>query len=100
LNWQFRAKGVFGSTYPLAKHLAEITAMFVMLLLCLFIVRHAIPFFFSTSEDLGRVLHIIDTYASLLGIIGYSIWVTLDFLAILIHRARVFAKTFKKGVGK
>ncbi len=95
-TWEPRLKRLFGSTYPLARHLAEITLLFLVLLVCLFVVRHAVPRFFAPSETLGRVLHVVDAYAALLGIVGYAIWITLDMVAIVVQRARVFAKTFRK----
>ena len=95
-DWESRLKRFFGSTYPLAKHLAEITCLFLVLLFCLFIVREAIPRLFPPSETLGQVLHVVDSYAALLGIVGYAIWITLDMIAIVVARARVFAKAFRK----
>ena len=89
-------KRIFGSTYPLAKHFTELTALFLAILLCLFVVRHAIPMFFPPSESLGRVLQIIDAYAALLGIVGYTIWVTLDITIILIERAKKFGRDLRK----
>jgi len=63
-----------------------------MLLLCLFVARHAVPLLFSPSETLAKVLYVIDGYAALLGIVGYAIWITLDMIAVLIERAK---KTFR-----
>jgi len=95
-EWEARLKRLFGSTYPLAKHLAEITCLFLLLLFCLFVVRQAVPLVFPSSESLGQILHIVDSYGALLGIVGYAIWITLDMIAILVARARVFAKSFRK----
>ena len=93
---QSLAKRIFGSTYPLAKHFGEITALFLAILLCIFVVRHAIPTFFPPSETLGKVLHVLDAYAALLGIVGYTIWITLDMIVVLIQRARKFGRSMKR----
>ena len=95
-DWDSRLKRLFGSSYPLARHFAEITILFLVLLVCLFVVRHAIPAFFPPSETLWKVLHVVDSYAALLGIVGYAIWITLDIITVLIERARIFANTFRR----
>ena len=89
-------KRFLGGGYPLAKHFAETTALFVVLLVCLFIVRHTIPLLFPPSETLSSVLQVIDAYAALLGIVGYGIWITLDMATVLFQRAREFSKTLRK----
>lgn len=76
----------FGDTYPLARHLVQLTAVFALLLLCIFIARTLVPLLFPPGEYLTRLLHIVDTYASLLGIVGYTIWLTLDMVSLLIER--------------
>jgi len=87
---------LLGDSYPLAKHFAEITVLFLILLLCLFILRHTIPWLFPPGEKLTKVLHIVDAYAALLGTVGYGIWITLDMLAVLFERARAFARTVRR----
>lgn len=89
-------KRFFGTTYPLAKHFAEITSLFLLLLGCLYVVRHAMPLLFPPSETLANILVVVDAYASLLAIVGYAIWITLDMAAIVIVRAKAFATTIKK----
>lgn len=78
LNW---GKRIFGSTYPLAKHFAEITALM----------------FFQPPELLTKAPSLIDAYAAVLGLVGYTVWITLDMVILLIERARTFAQSLKHG---
>ena len=95
-NLESSLKRILGDTYPLAKHFAQITLLFVGLLICLFIVRNTIPLLFSPGDTLTKVLQIVDAYAALLGLVGYVIWITLDMIAVLIARAKVFGRPFRK----
>lgn len=79
----------------MAKHIAEITALFLVILVCLFVVKTAIPWFFPPTEALGKVLRIVDAYAALLGIVGYAIWITLDIAVVLVERARKFGRSLR-----
>lgn len=90
------AKRIFGSAYPLARHFAVMTALFLAILVCLYVVRHAIPWFFPPGEMLAKILRVVDVYAALLGIVGYAIWVTLDITVVLIERARKFGRSIRR----
>jgi len=78
----------FGDTYPLARHLVQLTAIFILLLVCIYIARTIVPILFPPGEYLTKLLHVVDTYAALLGIVGYVIWLTLDMIFLLLARAR------------
>ena len=78
----------FGDTYPLVRHLVQLTAVFVLLLLCIFIARSLVPLMYPPSEYLTQVLHLVDNYAALLGIVGYTVWLTLDMYSLILERGR------------
>jgi small-conductance mechanosensitive channel len=77
-----------GDTYPLARHLVQLTAVFVLLLLCIFIARSLVPLLFPPSEYLTQLLHLVDNYAALLGIVGYTVWLTLDMFFLILEHGR------------
>lgn len=81
------ARGLLGSSYPLAAHFVEITGLFIVLLGCIWVVRHLIPLLFPPGPFLADALHLGDTYAALLGIVGYVVWITLDMIFVLKQRA-------------
>lgn len=92
-----RIELILGDTYPLARHIVQLTAVFVLLLLSIYIVRSLIFLLFPPGEFLTQLLHGIDTYAALLGIIGYVVWLTLDMVSLIIGRGK---KAMKKGGAK
>jgi hypothetical protein len=38
------------------------------------------------TDTAATVLHFIDNYAALLGLIGFVVWVTIDIASLLRHR--------------
>jgi hypothetical protein len=81
-------RSLFGDDYPLARHFINITMLFVLLLLCIFIARKTIPLLFTPGDTLTAVLQVIDAYAALLGLIGYAIWISLDMAFLLVEQHR------------
>jgi len=81
-------KGFFGHAYPLVEHVVQMTAVFVVILICLFTARKVVPVLFPPGEFLSVVLHAVDTYAALLGTVGYVVWLTLEMYSIVIRRLR------------
>src|SRR5690349_3442608 len=78
----------FGDTYPFARHLFQDTAVFCLLLGCIYFMRHLIPILFPAGETLSGLLHLADAYAAILGTVGYAVWITLDLVFLIIERAR------------
>lgn len=78
----------FGRTYPLVEHVVQLTAVFAVILLCLFVARQLIPLLFPPGQYLSKMLHVVDLYAATLGTIGYVVWLTLDMYALLLRRIR------------
>lgn len=83
---------LFGQYLPLVRHIVQNTLMFLVLLICLFVVRSAIKLLFTESDFVVIVLHVVDAYAVLLGIIGFIVWTSLDMFLLLRHQLM-----FKKG---
>ena len=81
-------KAFFGNAWPLVEHVVQMTAVFVVILACLFVARKVVPLLFPPGEFLSATLHAVDTYAALLGTIGYTVWLTLDMFGLLMRRVR------------
>ena len=79
---------LFGDYFPLVRHLVQVTAVFIVLLLCIAVARRAVPFLFPPTEYVSLLLHLVDGYAALLGIVGYTVWVGLDMFALLRKHGR------------
>jgi len=81
-----------GDTYPFARHLVQLTVIFVLLLICIYIARNLIPLLFPPGEYITKLLHLVDSYAALLGIVGYTVWLTLDMTFLIIERGKKVLK--------
>jgi hypothetical protein len=81
-------RSFFGDSYPLVEHIVQMTAVFIVMLGCLFIARKLVPLMFPPGEFLAAVLHAVDTYAALLGTVGYAVWLTLEMFSIVVRRIR------------
>lgn len=74
---------IFGDYLPLARHVAQNTAVFLTLLFFFFLVRTAVSYLFTEDEFVVKIIHIVDSYAALLGIVGYVVWTALDMYLLL-----------------
>lgn len=78
----------FGEKYPFARHLVQDTALFCLLLGCIYLMRQLVPLVFPPGETLSGILHLADSFAAILGTIGYAVWITLDLLFLILERAK------------
>jgi len=88
-------KVLLGEYYVLAEQLVRSTLLFILMLSCIFVVRLVLSLLFPASENdyMSNLLHLVDAYATVLGIVGYLIWITLDMVLLLRQgRRRLFGK--------
>jgi len=88
---------LFGEYYVLVRHTFQTTLVFLILLGCFFVARHAVPMLFPPGDFLGRLLQLVDVYAALLGMVGYFVWLSLDMFFLLRQRARAASAADKEG---
>lgn len=81
-----RIARLLGEAYPLACHLIRMTLLFVLLLACIYWLRIVVALVFSPGEYLRGLLALADTYAVLLGTIGYVIWMSLYLFFLMRER--------------
>lgn len=79
---------LFGHYAPLARHVFHSTLTFIFILVCLFCVKAVITTLFPPADYVAIILHIIDTYAGSLGLIGFTIWTSFDIWVVLRERLR------------
>ena len=63
------------------------TLLFVLSLGCIYLLRMLVVMLFSPGEYLRELLEVVDTYAVLLGTIGYVAWIGIDILFLAKERA-------------
>jgi hypothetical protein len=84
---------LFGHYAPLARHVFHSTLTFIFILVCFFCVKTVLSMLFPPTDYIATVLHIIDTYAGSLGLIGFIVWTSLDIALLLIARVKHSDKT-------
>lgn len=75
LNRLFRF--LFGSFAPLAREIYHHAMTFVFIAFSLFCVRYVVEHLFEPTDALLKLLHFIDLYGTLLGLIGFAVWMTI-----------------------
>ena len=80
-----RLEAFFGDTYPLVVHIVRMAIVFIILVLSIWIIRTIVDVLFVPEEGhiLGLVLRIVDTYAALLGIGGFSVFISVDMFLLI-----------------
>ncbi len=58
--------------------------MFILLLFCFFLVKTALSYMYPEDDFARKIVHLVDTYAGLLGVVGYLMWITLDMYTIVV----------------
>jgi len=76
-------KILFGEYLPLVLHILQNTLVFMVILLCIYVVKRLVTYLFSEDEFVSILIHIVDVYAALLGLAGLSIWTSLDMYFLL-----------------
>jgi hypothetical protein len=79
-------KTIFGSYLNLVVHILRATAVFIVVLGCIFVARKIVPMLFPPGDYISTVLHLVDSYAALLGTVGYVVWISLDMYFLLRER--------------
>ena len=77
---------LFGPYAPLARHIFHTATTYIFILFCLYVVKSVLEALFPLTDTAATVLHFIDNYAALLGLIGFVVWVTIDIASLLRHR--------------
>ena len=80
MSWLDKA---FGDRLPLVIQFVQTTLMFLVLLMGIALVRVAISLLFAPGDFIGMLLRIVDGYATLLALVGYVIWISLDMWFLL-----------------
>ncbi len=84
---------ILGEASSLASHLLQMTLVFMLLLACIYILRILVVLLFSPGEYLRELLALADTYAVLLGTIGYVTWMGIDMFFLLTQRGPPLKRT-------
>ncbi len=79
-------KAIFGDYLDLVVHLLRATLVFIIVLGCIFVARLVVPRLFPPGDYISTVLHLVDSYAALLGTVGYVVWISLDMYFLLRER--------------
>ena len=79
-------KAIFGSYLNLVVHVARSTLVFMIVLACIFIARKLVPRLFPPADYPSEALHLVDSYAALLGTVGYVVWLSLDMYFLFKER--------------
>jgi hypothetical protein len=77
---------ILGDASSLARHLLLMTSVFVLLLACIYVLRILVVLVFSPGEYLRELLALVDTYAVLVGTIGYVTRMSIDMFFLLKQR--------------
>lgn len=80
-------KTIFGDYLDLVVHVARHTLVFIIILGCMFIARQIVPRLFPPGDYTSAALHLVDSYATLLGTFGYVVWLSLDMF--FLFKARI-----------
>lgn len=77
---------MFGEAGYLLRHFLRMTLVFVTLLAAIYFLRTSVVLIFSPGEYLRKLLELVDTYAVLVGTIGYVVWIGIDMIFLLKER--------------
>ncbi len=78
-----RIARLLGDAYSRARHLLQMTLLFVLLLACIYALRTLVVLMFPPGEYLRDLLDLVDTYAALAGTIGYVAWMSVDLFFLM-----------------
>jgi len=81
-------KALFGDYLDLVVHIVRSTLVFVIVLGCIFVARLMVPRLFPPGDYTSKALHLVDSYATLLGTVGYVVWLSLDMFSLLRSRIK------------
>ena len=81
-------KALFGDYLDLVVHIVRSTLVFIIVLGCIFIARLVVPKLFPPGDYTSKALHLVDSYATLLGTVGYVVWISLDMFSLIRERIR------------
>ncbi len=77
---------LLGDYFDLVIHVLRATAVFIIVLGCIYVARTTVPKLFPPGDYLSQLLHLADSYAALLGTVGYVVWISLDMYLLLRER--------------
>ena len=83
---------IFGNYSIFIIQFFRTTAVFLIVLSCIFVVRRTVPVLFPPGDFLAKFLHLVDLYVALLGTVGYVIWITLDMYFMTRERLSTYRK--------
>jgi len=81
-------KALFGDYLDLVVHIVRSTLVFIIVLGCIFVARLIVPKLFPPGDYTSKALHLVDSYATLLGTVGYVVWISLDMLSLIRQRIK------------
>ena len=67
---------------------STIPLVFIIVLGCIFIARLVVPKLFPPGDYTSKALHLVDSYATLLGTVGYVVWLSLDMFSLVRERIK------------
>jgi hypothetical protein len=79
-------KAVFGSYTEFVVHIIRATLVFIIVLGCIYVARSIVPKLFPPGDYTSAALHLVDSYAALMGTVGYVVWLSLDMFFLLRER--------------
>ena len=79
-------KALFGDYLNLVVHIVRSTLVFIIVLGCIFVARLVVPRLFPPGDYTSKALHLVDSYAALLGTVGYVVWLSLDMFSLVRER--------------
>ena len=79
-------KAIFGDYLNFVVHIVRSTLVFIIVLGCIFIARLIVPKLFPPGDYTSKALHLVDSYATLLGTVGYVVWLSLDMFFLVRKR--------------
>jgi len=82
---------ILGEYFPLARQLFRSTVMYLIFLVCIYVVRRVAAALFPENDFTSNLLHLADAYSTLVGVVGFVVWITLD-MYLLVQQVR-FNKT-------
>lgn len=88
-------KAIFGDYLNFVVHIVRSTLVFIIVLGCIFIARLIVPKLFPPGDYTSKALHLVDSYAALLGTVGYVVWLSLDMYFLI--RERVTERNKQEG---
>jgi hypothetical protein len=81
-------RALLGGYADLVVHVLQSTVVFIIILGCIYVARLIVPRLFPPGDYTSNVLHLVDSYATLLGTVGYVVWLSLDMFSLLRERLK------------